>query len=136
MLAGFARLVPHGLTCFSWVSCNSVVAYYLSAAGAIGHLAHCHAPASQVKEALSSFPSGHASTAFAGLGFMAWFFYGLYRPHPSAVGGAVSEDYESLSSPRVNGFPVPPVQLLWAVLSFASVLICVYVAVSRTRDYW
>ena len=97
-----------------------------STAGAIGHLSLCRAKKSDVYDSLSSFPSGHASAVFAGLGFLAWFFYGIYRAHP---------DPQRVKPQRVSFLPVPLIQLVWAVCCFAAVGTCVFVAVSRTRDY-
>lgn len=113
-------------------------------AGVFGKLSHCRAGQADINDALSSFPSGHSSAVFAGLGFLSWVLYGLYRPHPLSQpdargkdlmsgGSAVAMAYES----RVAGcLPKPPLQILWAICSFVAFALCVWVAVSRTRDYW
>jgi diacylglycerol diphosphate phosphatase / phosphatidate phosphatase len=81
---------------------------YLSSTNpsAVGDLSRCHASASDVMDAHRSFPSGHSSLSFAGLGFL---FFAL-RHHFNAP----SDNYFSLST---LGCGLPLILATWVALS-------------------
>eukprot|EP00128_Syssomonas_multiformis_P004267 Colp12_sorted_trinity150504_noHs@8718 len=77
------------------------------------HEGLCTGPESQVKEGFKSFPSGHTSWAFSGLGYFSLFLCGQLR----------------LMSERKGQ--------VWKLLTILLPLfVAVYVAASRVRDYW
>lgn len=85
---------------------------YLAAttAGAFGQVSRCAAAASLVKDSQSSFPSGHSSSSFAGMLFLALYF--------RAVAGVR-----------------PYVFFTWpAVLSAAPLVVAIFVAATRVHD--
>jgi len=79
-------------------------------AGRLGDTAFCRASAAEVRDALSSFPSGHASLSFAGLGFL------------------TLASLWALCAPRCAVFS--PL----AALACTPLVLAAYVCVSRVRD--
>ncbi|KAM0921537.1 hypothetical protein ACQ4PT_006739 [Festuca glaucescens] len=72
----------------------------------------CHGDAGVVKEGYKSFPSGHTSGAFAGLGFLAWYLAGKIRAFDR--GGHVAK----------------------LCIVILPLLLAAMVGVSRVDDYW
>ncbi|XP_040382461.1 lipid phosphate phosphatase 2-like isoform X2 [Oryza brachyantha] len=72
----------------------------------------CHGERSVIKEGYKSFPSGHASAAFAGLGFLAWYLAGKLKAFNRE--GHIAK----------------------LCLVFLPLLVASLVAVSRVDDYW
>ncbi|EEC83451.1 hypothetical protein OsI_28949 [Oryza sativa Indica Group] len=72
----------------------------------------CHGERSVIKEGYKSFPSGHSSGAFAGLGFLAWYLAGKLKAFNRE--GHIAK----------------------LCLVFLPLLVASLVAVSRVDDYW
>uniref|UniRef100_A0A0D9X746 Phosphatidic acid phosphatase type 2/haloperoxidase domain-containing protein n=1 Tax=Leersia perrieri TaxID=77586 RepID=A0A0D9X746_9ORYZ len=72
----------------------------------------CHGERSVIKEGYKSFPSGHASAAFSGLGFLAWYLAGKLKAFNRE--GHIAK----------------------LCLVFLPLLVASLVAVSRVDDYW
>ncbi|GJN03303.1 hypothetical protein PR202_ga20733 [Eleusine coracana subsp. coracana] len=72
----------------------------------------CHGEKSVIKEGHKSFPSGHSSWSFAGLGFLAWYLAGKLKAFDRK--GHIAK----------------------LCLVFLPLLIASLVAVSRVDDYW
>jgi len=72
----------------------------------------CHGEKSVIKEGHKSFPSGHSSWSFAGLGFLAWYLAGKLKAFDRK--GHIAK----------------------LCLVFLPLLVASLVAVSRVDDYW
>ncbi|XP_066331488.1 lipid phosphate phosphatase 2-like [Miscanthus floridulus] len=72
----------------------------------------CHGEKSVIKEGHKSFPSGHSSWSFAGLGFLAWYLAGKLKAF----------DHKG--------------HIAKLCLVFLPLLVASLVAVSRVDDYW
>jgi len=92
----------------------------LTVAGVIGSINNCLEPnISLIYESEFSFPSGHASTAFAGL-----LFFALYLIH-------VAPDRFWID--KQTNFRFFPIKMTLLLILFLGAS---FISVSRTRDYW
>jgi diacylglycerol diphosphate phosphatase/phosphatidate phosphatase len=86
----------------------------LTVQGMPGDISYCRASPADIKESMFSYPSGHASMSFAGLGFLSLFLLHLLLSHRPT---------------RRNH--------LWKAIVFTiPMFIAMLVAATRTRDYW
>jgi membrane-associated phospholipid phosphatase len=97
----------------------------------------CTRPAGKVKEAQMSFPSGHASAAFAGFGFLALWINARWKV--LADGGRFRDhDGTRASAALASGGEVMPQRVHhWKfVLFVAPLCIAFLIAGSKVRDGW
>ena len=102
-----AAIDTHNTTSPAWQLYDA-----LTIAGAPGDAARCTAPEASVQDAMRSFPSGHSSLSFAGLGFLVFVLRG-------ALGVK-------------DGVRLSPA----ALASGAPLAIAAFVAATRVRDNW
>lgn len=93
----------------------------------------CTGPASRVKEAQMSFPSGHACAAFAGFGFLALWLNAKFKIF--SRGGHFRNHYGT-SERKGQGEEGERVQHWKLVLFMAPWCIAVLLALSKVRDGW
>ncbi|XP_020252047.1 lipid phosphate phosphatase 2-like [Asparagus officinalis] len=72
----------------------------------------CHGNKGDIKEGHKSFPSGHSSWSFAGLGFLAWYLSGKIKAFDRK--GHIAK----------------------LCVVFSPILVAALIAVSRVNDYW
>lgn len=95
----------------------------------------CQAQAAMANDARKSYPSGHASYAFAGLFFLTLYLLGKMR-----VAKFETKKTQTDSPPAVQTDSLASILInssTWRVcLATLPALLACWIAVSRTRDYW
>jgi len=103
------------------LSGNDTLYLSLTTAGAVGSLDHCwETDIAKIHEAQYSFPSGHASFAFAGLTFLTFFLFHVAPRY-----------FKLMNSKSVIRFLPFKITILLVLFISAAVI-----AGTRTRDYW
>lgn len=111
----------------------------------------CSTPTTSMllRDGFKSFPSGHSSMSFAGLGYLAWCLYGTlstltrrwssqsYRHYAAAPNDESRDlDLEAAAEEQREDAEAPRAMVLTSVVvPFMPLLLATYVALSRVMDY-
>lgn len=92
-------------------------------------LGRCTGDPDLVDDGRKSFPSGHASISFAGLGFLGLWIYSL------ALQGLLTRPPAPISVDSQRFFPHRPARAWRLVLPWIPLLFAAYIGISRTQQY-